>query len=181
MYVEKSLVFEHPSRGQGFTLIELMITIAIAAILLAIGIPSFRTMILQNRLSGNVNEFIAANMFARSEAIKLGQGVTLCPAVNAESGSNACVDPGDWSTGWLVTTTDPVTAIQTVLARQAALPSETSVTPAASAAITYTGMGQLKTTATSTLTFSNTSGCTRTVTVSPSGRSESAKPAGATC
>lgn len=158
-----------------------MITIAIAAILLAVGIPAFRTMILQNRLSSNVNEFIAANMFARSEAIKRGQGVTLCPAVNAESGSNTCITPGDWSTGWLVTSTDPVTAVQTVLARQRALPDGTSVTPAASAAITYTGMGQLRTTATSTLTFSNTSGCTRTVTVSPSGHASSVKPAGATC
>ncbi len=48
-------------RARGFTLIELMITIVIASILLAIGVPSMRNMIHQNRLSGSVNEFVAAD------------------------------------------------------------------------------------------------------------------------
>lgn len=74
MLAEKSsaklFLSEQPYAVQGFTLIELMITISIAAILLAVGVPSMRDMIQQNRLTGNVNEFVAANMLARSEAIK---------------------------------------------------------------------------------------------------------------
>ena len=127
----------------GFTLIELMITISIAAILLAIGIPSMRDMIQQNRLTGNVNEFVAANMLARSEAIKRGTPVTLCRSVNAESasGSNACSGTaGDWNTGWIVVVPNDDSPKNEILARQRALPAGTTVTATLNA-ITYTGVG----------------------------------------
>lgn len=152
----------HSARGS--TLIELMITIAIAAILLAIGIPSMRDMIHQNRLSGNVNEFVAANMLARTEAIKRGSPITLCRAVNAESGSDACsTAAGDWSTGWVVKWVDPASGTATVLARQKALPAGTTVTSTLDS-ITYTGMGQpalAATTDSTGFTFSNDCGLSR--------------------
>lgn len=142
-----------PRVAQGFTLIELMITISIAAILLAVGIPSMRDMIQQNRLTGNVNEFVAANMLARSEAIKRGSPVTLCRAVNAESGSDACSTAGGgWETGWVVRagSADNIA----VLARQKALSAGTTVT-STSNAITYTGMGQPTIVGDSVFTFAN--------------------------
>nr|WP_238551991.1 GspH/FimT family pseudopilin [Herminiimonas sp. CN] len=97
-------------------------------------------MIQQNRLTGNVNEFVAANMLARSEAIKRGSPVTLCRAVNAEAGSDTCAAAGDWNTGWLVGV-GTADNIASVLTRQKALPAGTTVTSTLNA-ITYTSMGQ---------------------------------------
>ncbi|MFN2308478.1 MAG: GspH/FimT family pseudopilin [Gammaproteobacteria bacterium] len=61
----------------GFTLIELMITLAIAAILLTVGIPSFQAVFQSNRLATQANELIGAVNLARSEAIKRGANVTV--------------------------------------------------------------------------------------------------------
>lgn len=69
----------HTSPHAGFTLIELMVTISIAAILLAIGIPSFQAIFENNRLATQANELITAVNLARSEAIKRGADVTITP------------------------------------------------------------------------------------------------------
>lgn len=168
-----------PRVAQGFTLIELMITISIAAILLAVGIPSMRDMIQQNRLTGNVNEFVAANMLARSEAIKRGSPVTLCRAVNAESGSDACAAAGDWNTGWLVGV-GPSNAVTEVLTRQKALSTGATVT-ATIPAITYGGMGQ-PTTSDNSFTFANDCKLEgRKVVISRSGHASVEKIAAAGC
>ncbi|HER34420.1 MAG: GspH/FimT family pseudopilin [Halothiobacillaceae bacterium] len=66
------------SRHQGFSLIELMITIVVAAILLAIAIPSFRNLILSNELTTTTNEWVTAVNLARSEAIKRSAPVVVC-------------------------------------------------------------------------------------------------------
>lgn len=78
----------YPAKSSGFTLIELMITIAIAGILLAIGIPSFKSTLSSNRLTSYANEFVTALNLARSEAIKRGQPVSI-----RKSGPN-------WESGW---------------------------------------------------------------------------------
>ena len=85
-------------RYAGFTLIELMITVAIAAIVMAIGIPSFRETINQNRLTTATNELVGALNLARSEAIKRGVRVTLCPSSGAD-----CEAVG-YEKGWIVFT-----------------------------------------------------------------------------
>lgn len=87
-------------RYTGFTLIELIITVAIAAIVLAIGIPSFKETILQNRLTTYTNQLIGAINLARSEAIKRGVRVTPCPSNGAD-----CEAIG-YEKGWIVFT-DP--------------------------------------------------------------------------
>lgn len=61
----------------GFTLVELMITLVVVAILLAVGIPSFQAIFMNNRLATQANELIGAVNLARSEAIKRGGQVTL--------------------------------------------------------------------------------------------------------
>ncbi|MCA1805453.1 MAG: GspH/FimT family pseudopilin [Xanthomonadaceae bacterium] len=66
----------------GFTLIELMVTISIAAILLAIGVPSFQAIIENNRLATQSNELITAVNLARSEAIKRSCDITIDPGAN---------------------------------------------------------------------------------------------------
>ena len=184
MLAEKSssklFLSEQPYAVQGFTLIELMITISIAAILLAVGVPSMRDMIQQNRLTGNVNEFVAANMLARSEAIKRGSSVTLCRAVNAEAGSDAWAAAGDWNTGWLAGV-GPSSAVTEVLARQKALPTGTTVTATISA-ITYGGMGQPTSSKEDSFTFANDCKLEgRKVVISRSGHGSVEKIAAAGC
>ena len=83
-------------RNKGFTLIELMITLAIAAILLVVGIPSFRDLMIRSRLSGQVQEFYGVINFARSEAIKRGNFVSICKSADGSQCG------GNWSDGWIV-------------------------------------------------------------------------------
>ncbi|UCH54408.1 MAG: GspH/FimT family pseudopilin, partial [Pseudomonadota bacterium] len=66
------------SKTMGFTLIELIVTIAIVGILLAWAIPNFRTLIMNQRLATSANDFIADTSFARSEAVKRGGNVGIC-------------------------------------------------------------------------------------------------------
>lgn len=82
---------------QGFTLIELMLTISVAAVLLTVGVPSFQEFIASNRLTSEVNGLSAFIQLARSEAIKSGRRVTLC----ASSDGTSCATTGYWEQGYL--------------------------------------------------------------------------------
>ena len=88
---------DHP-RCKGFTLIELMVTLTVAAILLTVGIPGFQEFIKSNSLSTGVNAFVAGLNLARSEAIKRGGRVTLCKS----STLSACATSGGWEQGWII-------------------------------------------------------------------------------
>ncbi len=80
-----------PKKPKGFTLVELMVTIAIAAIVLGIAIPSFSAIIRSNRLTTHANELMTTLNFAKSEAIKRGIQVTV-----RRKGSTS----GQWESGW---------------------------------------------------------------------------------
>jgi type IV fimbrial biogenesis protein FimT len=82
----------------GFTLIELMVVIMVASILMAIGVPSYKYVTNSNRLSAEVNGLLGDMQFARSEAIKEGQSVTVC----ASADQLTCSGTTDWHTGWIV-------------------------------------------------------------------------------
>lgn len=81
---------------RGFTLTELMITLAIAAIVMTLGVPSFTDMIKNNRVISQTNNFVTALNIARSEAIKRGTSVTLC----SSSSQTSC--GGGWHNGWII-------------------------------------------------------------------------------
>jgi type IV fimbrial biogenesis protein FimT len=81
----------------GFTLIELIVTVAIAAIVLAIAVPSFQETITSNRLTTFSNTLVASLNFARSEAIKQNRRVTLCSSADGLS----CAT-GGYQQGWIV-------------------------------------------------------------------------------
>lgn len=86
------------AKQSGFTLPELMITVAVAAILLGLAVPSFRETAISNRLTVATNEFMAAVNFARSEAIKRGENVILCKT----STGTSCNEGGNkWEIGWM--------------------------------------------------------------------------------
>lgn len=84
----------------GFTLIELMITIAIAALLLGVAVPSMASMMESNRRAAAVNSLISDMQLARSAAASRGAEVVVCHSTNGTSCSGQS-NP-DWSTGWLV-------------------------------------------------------------------------------
>ncbi len=74
---------------RGFTLLEVMITIAILAIALGIGVPSFIDFMRNSRLSGTANDLLADLNFARSESIKRHVPVTLCASSDPLAASPA--------------------------------------------------------------------------------------------
>ena len=83
----------------GFTLIELLMTIAIAAIVAMLGIPSFQYVTNSNRIAGEVNGLLADLQFARAEAIKEGQNVTVCLS---KMGAICDTTGAAWQSGWIV-------------------------------------------------------------------------------
>lgn len=83
--------------ARGFTLIELIVTMVVLAVAVAIAIPSFTTQIRNNQSRALGEEFGAALSFARSEAVKRGQMVSICASNAAQNG---CAS--DWTNGWLV-------------------------------------------------------------------------------
>ena len=83
-------------RAHGFTLVELMITVAILAVIVGIGLPSFTGIVAQNRVTASINDFHAGLRLARSEAVKRNANVVFC----ASSNQTACT--GGWGSGWLV-------------------------------------------------------------------------------
>jgi type IV fimbrial biogenesis protein FimT len=104
---------------RGFTLIELMVTISIMAILLMIAVPSFQNATLGSKLSSFANSLVSSAHLARSEAIKRNATVALC----ASSDGASCATSGGWEQGWIVRAVDG-----TVIQRQQALPVGFNVT-----------------------------------------------------
>jgi type IV fimbrial biogenesis protein FimT len=107
--------------SQGFTLIEMMMAIAVMAIVLAAGMPSFGNAFLGNRLAAHANSLVASVALARSEAIKRNTTVTLCASANGSS----CSSSGGWEQGWIVKEAAPGSA---VLQRQQAIASGMKIT-----------------------------------------------------
>jgi len=85
----------------GVTLIELMVVLAISAILLAVGVPMFSTFVDRNRVAAEVNELIAGLALARSEALARRGRVGMCASANPTAPGASCA-AGAWSTGWIV-------------------------------------------------------------------------------
>lgn len=94
---------QKPPGQRGFTLIESLITIAIASIMLAMGVPSLQNMLERNAVAGHVNNFIGTINFARSEAMKRGVPVVMCASANAEtSDTPTCSGGVAYANGWIV-------------------------------------------------------------------------------
>ncbi len=90
-----------PARRQrisGFTLGELLVTLLVVAVVATIAMPSYRTIIRNARLMTQIYDFDAALNLARSEAVKRGYPVTVCPSTNGTS----CATSTQWEQGWIV-------------------------------------------------------------------------------
>lgn len=162
---------------RGFTLIELMVTIAVLAIVVSIAGPSFTSMINNNRSAAVGEELAGAFNYARSEAVKRGDRVSIC----ASSDGATCSAAGTWSQGWIVFTDSAATDIATtpvvnaVLRRWEAPGGDAAIAVTQTAAtnfVRYTRLGTLGRANQVTVT-SSVSGCTgnaaRTITIGPAG------------
>jgi type IV fimbrial biogenesis protein FimT len=86
------------SASSGFTLIELMVVVALAALLQSLAAPAFTGLVNSTRLTAAVNSLFASLLLARSEAIKRNARAVVCKSVTGE----ACVTSGNWEQGWIV-------------------------------------------------------------------------------
>jgi len=85
----------------GFTLLELMVVLAIAGVLFAVGIPAMGNFIRNSRITSAANDVMAALHFARSEAVKRRQPVTLCTSTSAVTDANPTCANSPFLTGWI--------------------------------------------------------------------------------
>jgi type IV fimbrial biogenesis protein FimT len=87
--------------SRGVTLIELVAVMGIVAVLMAIGIPSYKYVTNANRISSEINGLLGDLQFARSEAIKEGRTVSVCVSSDAASCSSSSTNNA-WNNGWIV-------------------------------------------------------------------------------
>jgi type IV fimbrial biogenesis protein FimT len=85
-------------RSSGFTLVELLSVLAVAAVLLSIGVPSLASLVSSSRVSSTANDLLGDLFLTRSEAIKRKQRVVMCKSADGES----CAATGGWQQGWIV-------------------------------------------------------------------------------
>ena len=94
------------ARKGGYSVVELMVTLSVAATLATLTVPALGTLVQDQRRTTVVNELMATLMFARTEAAKRGRPVVVCGLRDANG--NGLLDPGerrcsghDWSDGWM--------------------------------------------------------------------------------
>lgn len=83
-------------RERGVSVVELMITLGVATILMSIAVPSFRTISMNSKQAGTVNELVAGLHLARNTAITLNARVGICSSSNGVS-----CEVVDWNEGWI--------------------------------------------------------------------------------
>ena len=163
----------------GFTLVEVMVVVAVIAILATLAAPSFNDAILSNKLTGYANSFVSSAQLARSEAIKRGRTVKLC----ASADGTACAASGGWEQGWIVQFVD-VDGVTKVAQRQQALTSDYRFTGTGNVtSLDFLSVGVGSTAATLTLCRATpTAGSQeRVVTVSTTGNASTKKTTAASC
>ncbi|MEE9412217.1 MAG: GspH/FimT family pseudopilin [Methylococcales bacterium] len=89
-------------KADGFTIIELLVTMSIAAILLAIGVPSFQTMVQNRRIEISQLTLETDLEMARSEAMTRNQPVVLCRHNGETATPTACSTTANWQDGWVI-------------------------------------------------------------------------------
>ena len=84
-------------KALGYTLLELVIVVALVGIVFSIAIPSMRVFTQNDRLVTNINLMVGHLAYARSEAVKRSQQVSVCV-----SNDSASCTGGDWEDGWII-------------------------------------------------------------------------------
>ena len=127
-------------KNSGFTLLELMITVTLVSLVMAIGIPSMRVFIQNDRLVTQINTMVGHLAYARSEAVTRHQPVIICASSNQTSCSST-----NWAEGWILfVDTDnnsDVSATENILRQQQALSGSVTFTSSIGSVVTYDERG----------------------------------------
>jgi type IV fimbrial biogenesis protein FimT len=92
-------------KNLGFTLLELMVGIAVAAIVASLAVPSFNRLIASSRLNAQTTELLSALQYARAEALVRNLNVSICHTADPTASTPACGSTENgWDTGWIVFT-----------------------------------------------------------------------------
>lgn len=160
-------------RTAGFTLVELMVTVAIVAVLLRLAVPALSSAILSNKLSSYANAWVASAQLARGEAVKRNAAVTLCRS----SDGSTCATSGSWQQGWVVRAADG-----TVIHAEQALSSDYHFTSSSySIAFQPSGLSSGSTTLTLCRALPSVGDQERQITLSATGKAAVAKTTLRTC
>jgi type IV fimbrial biogenesis protein FimT len=176
----------------GFTMVELMVVIAIAAILATLAAPSFTQLIENNALSSDVNTLLADMRLARNEAVRRGTTIVMCRSANPEAVAPAnpvCANGSDWRSGWIVfedlNGNNGHTSNEPLLRQQGPLPRSGGVLTGSgnTNVFRFVATGRLKATGDAdSLVFSSlSSGSQRIVCINMSGRARIADTGSVDC
>lgn len=141
----------------GFTLIELMVTVAVLAVMASLAAPSFREILAAQRIRTTAYSIVSDLVLARSEAVKRGENVTLTPSVS------------QWANGWSV----KVGSSAEVLSEQSAVGNGVLFTTSPTD-ITFDRNGRINSASVVRFQLSDGSTRKRCISLDPSGRPKSA-------
>lgn len=175
----------NPHRIAGYTVTELVMVMTIMGVLAGIGLPSYKYVTTSNRISSEINGLLGDMQFARSQAIKQGQSVTICASTDGAT----CSGSPTWHSGWIVfldsNSNQQRDAGEAIIRTQPAFNSKDTLVsslPTYSSAM-FNRMGYAPTGAPGTFTINlhdatNTSAWTRCLAITPAG-SATTEPYGA--
>jgi type IV fimbrial biogenesis protein FimT len=163
MPIERSNQMRAPDQA-GFTLVELMVVVAVVGILAIIATPSMSALVNANRLSGAAGELTSALQVARSEAIRRNARVTVCASTNGTT----CTNSTAW-TRWIVHGNDNATSTDEVIRDDAPAGSVRVSGPAAGIVFRPSGLIDAQATVTACLPVTQPAENRRVVTVMISG------------
>ncbi|MDH3759932.1 MAG: GspH/FimT family protein [Gammaproteobacteria bacterium] len=127
-------------KNSGFTLLELLITLVLVSIVMAIGLPSMRDFIKNDRLSTQINTLVGHLAYARSEAVTRHLPVVVCASNNQSSCSS-----NNWADGWIIFTdvdnSGDVSAGEEVLRAQQLLSGNNTLVSTTGSSVVYDNRG----------------------------------------
>lgn len=87
---------------RGFTLLEALVVLALLAVLLSLAAPSLKSLQQKHQMQSQAEQLQASLLWARSEALRRQQRVTLCVRESAAGAGEDCAKAGTWAQGWVV-------------------------------------------------------------------------------
>lgn len=175
-YVSREQVKGLAGRAAGFTLVELVVTLAVAAIISAMAVPAMQSMISTGRLNGMAEEMTVALQLARSEAIRRATTVTVCGSADGTT----CASGTDWNR-WIIVGRDNAASdasgaeVVDVIRDMSTPPGMSLAGPAAGVSFNSSGLLNGETSVSACLPSANTDQNQRTITVMISGAARTAK------